>query len=414
MVSFLSSSPASRRPHAKLAPAPSLLALLLAGGVCIPAAAQISDILHPYVAANYTYDDNMLRLSESASAAYGGLSDHSGALVGGVRFEQTYGRQQVSADISASRVSFDRFSQYDYTGKNGRANWLWRLGNHLDGTAGLTYEQTLTPFSDFRTDQRNLRTQRGAQFEGGWRFHPSWRARVAASRTDYDYELLAQQVLNRETKARLVGLDYVSTTGSSIGLQVRREDGDYDNPVRAGNQRYLQNYTQDEFKLKVFWRLGDVSQLELLAGRAKRKHELALLGEPSATTGRVSFTWSPLATVRVVASARRDFDAFEGIGVNYTLTKGANLDASWAVTSKILVRAQLKHYKRDFGAGNGAVVLPPNLNDSVNGGTLGLTWSPRERIQLGLSVSREQRSSNSAFSNNYRSNSALVNASIEF
>lgn len=414
MSSSLSTSPACRRLRAKLPSAPSLLALLVAGGACVPAAAQISDVLHPYVAASYSYDDNLLRLPESATAAYGGLSDHSRSLVGGLRFEQTYGRQQVSADLSASRVSFDRFNQYDYTGKNGRATWLWKLGNHLDGKVGLTYDQTLTPFNDFRSDQRNLRTQRGVQFDGGWRFHPSWRVRVGGSRADYDYELLAQQVLNRETKARLVGLDYVSTTGSSIGLQARREDGDYDNPVRSGNQRFLQNYTQEELQLKVFWRLGEVSQLELLAGRAKRKHDLALLGDPSATTGRVSFTWSPLATVRVVASARRDFDAFEGIGVNYTLTKGANLDATWAATSKIALRAQLKHYKRDFGAGNGAFVLPPNLNDSVNGGTLGVTWNPHQRIQLGLSVSREQRSSNSAFSNSYRSNSASANASIEF
>lgn len=414
MLSSLPSTSARRKPISTLLSSPSLLAMALAGATCLPAAAQISDTIHPYVSLGYSYDDNLLRLPESFQAAYGSLADHTRTAVAGVQLDQTFGRQQVTADVSANRVTFDRFDQYNYNGKNGKLTWLWRLGNYLDGKLGASYDETLTPFNDFHTDQRNLRKQRGYVAEGGWRFHPSWRVRAAASRTEYDYELDAQKVLNRDVTATVAGLDYYSTTGSTIGLQVRREKGDYTNPPRLGSLVFNENYTQDELKLKVFWRIGEVSQLEFLGGHARRKHEMNTLGDPSGANGRMTFTWSPLATVRLVAAARREFEAFEGSGVNYTLTKGANLDANWAPTAKIGVRGSLRRYKREFGSGNGSIALPPNLKDDTKGGSLGVTYSPRERIQLEVSVSHEKRTSDSNFSYSYRTKGAAVNATIQF
>jgi exopolysaccharide biosynthesis operon protein EpsL len=413
MLSSLSSTSARRKPISLLLSSPSLL-VALAGASCLPAAAQISDTIHPYVSVGYSYDDNLLRLPEAAKTQYGSLGDHTRTALAGVQLEQTFGRQQVTADLSASRVTFDRFDQYNYNGKKGNVNWLWRLGNYLDGRIAASYDETLTPFSDFRTDERNLRKQRGYTADGGWRFHPSWRVRAAASRTEYDYELDAQKVLNRDVTATVAGLDYYSTTGSTIGLQARREKGDYTNPPVRGGIVFNQNYTQDELKLKVFWRIGEVSQLEFLGGRVKRKHELGILGDPGAGNGRVTFTWLPRSTLQLVAVARREFDAFEGAGVNYTLTKGGNVDVNWVPTAKIQVRGSVRQYKREFGSGNGTIVLPPNLNDDTKGASLGLTYSPRERIQLGVSVSHEKRTSDSSFSYSYRTRGAAVNATIQF
>jgi len=414
MLSSLPSTSARRKPLSSLLSSPSLLALTLAGGVSLPAAAQMSDTIHPYVSLAYSYDDNLLRLPDSFKAVYGSLADHTRTAVVGVQLEQTFGRQQVTADVSASRVTFDRFDQYNYNGKNGKVTWLWRLGNYLDGKLGASYDETLTPFNDFHTEERNLRKQRGYNAEGGWRFHPSWRVRGGVSSSKYDYELDIQKVLNRDVTATVVGLDYYATTGSTIGLQARREKGDYTNPPTLGSFVFNEDYTQDELKLKVFWRIGEVSQLEFLGGHARRKHALNSLGDPSGANGRITFTWSPLATVQLVAAARREFDAYEGSGINYTLTKGASLDANWTPTAKILVRGSLRQYKREFGAGNGTVVLPPNLTDDTKGASLGVTYSPRERIQLGVSVSREKRTSDSNFSYSYRTNGAAVNATIQF
>jgi hypothetical protein len=78
------------------------------------------------------------------------------------------------------------------------------------------------------------------------------------------------------------------------------------------------------------------------------------------------------------------------------------------------VRGSLRQYKREFGSGNGTIVLPPNLKDDTKAASLGVTYNPRERIQLGVSVSHEKRTSDSNFSYSYRTKGAAVNATIQF
>ena len=140
------------------------------------------DALHLYAGLGYGYDDNLLRVPDGQP----GLRQPAAAIPG------TWPKRACCSTIptaaSASppaprcrRTSSTISSSSTTTARTSRRNWNWQLGNHLEGTLGGTYIETLAPYTDFHSDQRNLRRQRSIYGDGAWRFHPSYRVRAAAS-----------------------------------------------------------------------------------------------------------------------------------------------------------------------------------------------------------------------------------------
>ncbi|AXA91858.1 hypothetical protein DPH57_12315 [Massilia sp. YMA4] len=244
---------------------------LAAALVCGAASAEISDTIHPFVALGYTYDDNLLRLPDNAGDGVQ-RSDRARQAQAGVIVERPIGRQRLSATAKVSRVNFDHYSQLDYNGKDLKADLYWQLGNRLSGLLGGSYVETLTPFSDYNSSERNLRTTRREYVNAAWRFHPSWQVRGGVTRNRNEYELLAQRVNNRQEDLAEVGADYLASSGSKVGLVVRHWKGHYMNPRRINGVALDDDYTQDELKASVNWRFSGVTYIEMLAGYAKRKH----------------------------------------------------------------------------------------------------------------------------------------------
>ena len=198
------------------------------------ALAALNDTLHPFVSLGYTYDDNLLRLPEGYTAIAGGSDKITQGQVG-LLVERPFGRQKLTGSAKVSRVTFDRFDQLDYNGKDFNGDLAWQLGNRWSGTLGGVYNQTLTPFTDTVTNERNLRTTRRGYVTAAYRFHPSWQVRSSFTRNKYDYELVQQRVNDREEEVVEFGGDYLAPSGSRIGLVARRWTGSYENIRRFGN-----------------------------------------------------------------------------------------------------------------------------------------------------------------------------------
>ncbi|RZT04583.1 exopolysaccharide biosynthesis operon protein EpsL [Duganella sp. CF402] len=386
-------------------------AILLGGLLCsLSAHAALSDTIHPFVGGNYSYDSNLFRVDDNGRDTV--ESDRIRQTFAGVEVERTFGRQRFSGSARVSRVSFDRFSMLDYTGKDANGTLYWQLGNHLDGTLGGTYSSTLTSFTDYQGTERNLRVQRSEFVDGGWRFHPSWRVRARLSNDKYEFDAPSQRYLNRKDKASEVGLDYLGVTGSTIGLQVRRVTGDYLTPQTFGPFVFDPSYTQDEVKLKVFWKFSEQHQLQFLGGRVRRGHESQTLRDSNGTNGRVTDTWNVTPAVSLVSALWREYTPFEGSTASYALNKGASIDGKWALSAKIQATGQLRYVERDFaGFVNPVAVAPEDKSHVVS---LGLNYSPRQNLVLSASVNRDQRKSDTTFSRSYKSNGASFSASIEF
>jgi exopolysaccharide biosynthesis operon protein EpsL len=363
------------------------LACLLAAGA---AHADISDTIKPFVQLAYSYDDNLLRLPENTPPDFQ-RSDRSTQAIAGFLLDRPIGRQKLTGQAKLSRVTFDHYDQLDYNGKDFSLDWAWALGNHLDGNIGGSYAQTLTPFNDFHSDDRNLRTQRREYINGGWRFHPSWRVRAGFQRYKYNYELPAQSINDRTEDLSEAGIDYLAASGSKVGIVLRRLKGNYLNERRLGTAFLDEGYTQDELKANVSWLYSDITQLTVLAGYAKRKHDQFTERDASGANGRVTLTWKPRVKLRFQADAWREFSAVESTFISNSLNRGGSVAGNWEITSKVSANAAFRREKRRFEP-LGNVVFTGGDSDSTRNTSAGLQYMPTRNIQLNLSGFHERRS----------------------
>lgn len=389
------------------------LSLLIGAAFSTAVHAEISDTIHPFLRTSIAYDDNLLRLSEFPGQTPD-LSDTSRTVQGGFLFERPIGRQLFTGYAKLSRVTFNRNTELDYNGKDALVDWAWQLGNHVQGHLGTSYLETLTPFADTNSKERNLRTQRRHYADVTWRFHPSWQVRAGFSRFDADYELLAQKLNNRSEDATELGLDYLAASGSKVGVQLRRLKSDYQFKGGAGTGFSDNDYTQDEIKANVLWLVSGPTKLSFLGGWVRRTHPLSGSGSSSGANGRLIADWVATGKLRLNAALWREFQVVEGGIVGSSLNKGASVAAFWSATAKVGVNAQLQHEKRDFSTINGFTALN-GLSDASTSSSLGLTYTPLRNITLEADAFRSRRSGNPIVgSNSYRSQGVSFSANVQF
>ncbi|WP_373991124.1 XrtB/PEP-CTERM-associated polysaccharide biosynthesis outer membrane protein EpsL [Duganella sp. BuS-21] len=410
MLSPLSCDPGARlsTPFKPLAVAVGMMLGMAASGA---AWADISDTLHPFVSVTRSYDANLFRYAEQAPIADADRDDTLTQTQVGISIDRPLGRQKLTGAFKVSKVAFDRYDMLDYTGKDFSANLDWMLGSHLDGRVGATYGQTLTSFSDFRQAARSLQVQRREYFEGGWRFHPSWRVRTGYSNQKVSYDLQAQKFNDRTEDSKSVGIDYLASSGSKVGLQFGRVTGRYDNHFLAAGVPIDDGYTQDELKVNVQWIFSATSQFQMLAGRAERKHTYFTRRDSSGLNGRAVFNWSMLRRLNMTASAWREYASVDSNEVSNSFNKGVSLNAQWELTGKISADASARRERRDFIAIPG-VTSALQLNDDNKNYSAGISYAPLKQLRLYVGGFRETR--DGSRTNSYRTHGMSLSARAQF
>lgn len=407
-------SPCRQRSVPARAAVPGAVALALALAAASPAWAGPSDALHVYGGLGYFYDDNLFRLPDQAPGYDNQRSDSARQSVVGVLFDKTYSRQRIQAQGKLSKVAFSHFNQLDYDGKDFQGTWNWELGNHLEGSLGGTYAQTLAPYTDFQSRERNLRVQKRQFVDAAWRMHPSWRVRGAASRDTFTYELAVQRYNDRSEDALEAGVDYLPRSGSSAGLVLRRLTGKYKNQrIIAGAVRD-DDYTQDELKARVLWRATPILTVQGSAGYASRKNEGQGAHDVDGFNGRLTASWNPRLKLRLNSSVWREFSPIENFYYTFSLNNGASVGASWDASAKVRVDANLSVEQRSY-EGRLLNNSPEDLTDTLRQATVGATWSPLQTVQFSTSFIHQDRSGAQFLGNgSFKANTVSVNANAQF
>jgi exopolysaccharide biosynthesis operon protein EpsL len=377
--------------------------------IAAPALARPSDALHAYAGVGYFHDDNLFRLTDDQR-----LSDSAKYVIGGLYFDKLYGRQKIYLQGKVSKVTFSRFSQLDYDGKDFLGYWDWQLGNRFSGKLGASYEQTLAPYTDFRSTERNLRIHKRRHGDLNWQLHPSYRVRAGAAKDTYTYALPVQRFNNRDENAVEAGFDYTPRSGSTAGLVACRVKGKYHSARVVGGAPMNDNFTQDELKAKVNWKVTGISTIQVLAGYARREHDVNGPRDAKGFNGRVTASLNPRKKLRVNVSAWREFAPIESNLVTYSLNRGVSGGASWDASAKVRIDANLSRERRAY-EGRLAANAPLDLKDNLRQASLTATWSPRPTVQLSSSFAHQRRSGADFLGNgSFKANTVSVNASAQF
>lgn len=395
-------------------PAPLSLATLIGAALCAPAQAAISDTIHPFVSVAYSYEDNLLRLPDGVPGPDGSRSDSLTQVQAGLLFERPIGRQLLTAQAKVSRVAFRHYDQLNYNGKDFSAEWQWYVLRNFSGHLGASYAEVLTPFTDYHSSERNLRTTRRVYADGNWRLHPSWQVHGGVSHTHFSYDLASQRFLDRDEDAEDVGFDFLAASGSRFGMLARHTRGDYPNKQPFGSLLIDNGFSQNEVKANVYWRANGVTQVQVLAGWAKREHNFFTNHDASGANGRVTVFWQPLGRVKFTLAGWREFAAVESTLVSSSLNKGTSLAASYDLGAKLRADASVRHERRDFNTIN-SIVLPGPATDSGNYATAGLTYTPLSSLQFNLSLFRETRTGSAYVgTGTYTAKGATISATGQF
>jgi exopolysaccharide biosynthesis operon protein EpsL len=389
-----------------------VLPMILGTLFSLPAKADFSDTIHPFAAAVVNHDNNLLRIDQDANPGVD-AADTYRTIVAGIDFDRPIGRQRVYGLVKASKVSFDRYSSLDYTGKDANINLDWAFASHLTGHAGLRYNESLGSFSDFHSSVRNLRINQREFGDVFWRLHPLWQVHTGFIRDKYRFDLPSQAYNNRTEDMADVGFDFLEKSGSTVGLVARRLKGYYPNTA-FGNVVIDNGYHQNEIKLNVYWLVSGATQVTFLGGRVRRTNNSDTLRGGSGNNGRLIANWGITPTFQVSAAGWREFGIAESVLVNNSLNTGESLSANWSVTPKIGVNGLLQQEKREFRARPGLSSID-GLSDRTRNASLGVNYQVLRKVTLGVSGFINNRSgSAAAFTNSYRSKGVSASASVKF
>ena len=390
---------------------PYVLALLAGALTCasVQAAEEtpVADVFTPYVTFGAYYDANLLRQPEAVKQSGAALSDRWTRAAIGLRMDKELGRQRLTADLSANHVEYDRFNQFSNDGKDLLANWKWVAGNQFSGNIGTSYSEGLTPFDDYRSFERSIRTQRKNYVDGSWRFHPSWQLNAAYNRFDLRYDTQAQNPSERNLDMTDIGIDYLAKSGNKVGLVARHIEGRY--PYADIN-----SYDQNELKAKVDWQLTGKTYLQFLGGWAKREYATNPQRDSSVPSARLTAYWKATGKTAFSLGIWRELGATDDLAANYARNQGISVGSTWDATSKISVDGLIMTEKRDY---NGVAVIqgiaPSDRDDRYRNAMLGVTYKPTAHLRVRASVYRTTLDSNIAEAS-YRTNGIQINTRYEF
>jgi exopolysaccharide biosynthesis operon protein EpsL len=360
-----------------------------------------TDAVQIEASAAISRDDNLYRLPDVDPRIFGispeQRSDTVRSLGIGLKFDKEYSRQHVIADLKLTDTKYDDNPQLDSTGYNGSVLWDWQIGNNWDGKLSARRRKYQASFTstDRRLTTKDLITVTSYSASGGYLFHPRWRIGGGIYSQEYTHSESTRRTSDLESTGAVISLSYRTPSANSIGVELRRNEGEYPNRQLGAFAVFDNNYTENEANAVVAWRLSGATLFNGTIGWTERRHDNFSARDFSGVTGRLSSTWEPTGKLRLTVTGIRDIRTLEDVTANYVLVNSVSVSPAWAVTSKIVLQATLIREEREYLGDPGIVVTDlQTREETLKTASIGVTYSPLRYLDLTLSYQRGDRRSN--------------------
>ncbi len=347
-------------------------------------------VLQPYASYGLTADDNILRIRDNTDPISllrspvlhnafitGHLFDFSHRFTGGLIFEKEISRQRLSANFNWTHNRFEKFDFMNNNLKSANGNWNWFLGNRLEGNMGASYIQSLMPLT-FQPGSRTIRTEQTQFINAAWHFHPSWRLNGEYTRYDLNINspIEVARFLARTEDRFEGGIDYVTASKNTIGVQFRNVMGDFTNPPQQSSNF---GYDQKEVLTRINWIVSAKSRFLWTGGWVERKNDGNIQSDGrtqfderaqldfSGFNARLAYTWQPTDKLGLTINGWRQTGSPQNLTASFSLNTGASIVPSWNITEKVRLEGDLSYETRNFKRlPASAVNAPDNPNSPID------------------------------------------------
>ncbi|MDO9269532.1 MAG: outer membrane beta-barrel protein [Methylobacter sp.] len=384
------------------------------------ALASPDDTIRPYVASTLLYDSNFLRLSDSVDpVSVTGKSDTSEfvkQVAAGFDVDWTIGRQHIIVKGNVNQNWFQNFTTLDYTGWDTQAQWNWRIGNNLDGEIGYTNAQILGGFGQLNNLVGNLINNQRYFANAGYLFHPNGKIKFGLFRTEIEFDGTGRQFSNNTEDNAEANLQYLSPTGSSLGLRVIATDGQYPQRELTAVSTQDNAYTRMNYAMVWDWHSNSKTRIDGLVGYTQQDYANFGIRNFNDIVAELSLNWQASDKTLLALSARRQIAQADNLFSSFVLTQGVWFNLSWQSTPKIAIRLPMSYQEQDYLGGSGTSVAGFGFGqqkDKVGNIGFNVMYQPLESISIGPVLNYEKRDSNNPTSS-YESKSAGVNLQADF
>jgi exopolysaccharide biosynthesis operon protein EpsL len=406
--------------HERAAAVRAVCAAWIAAGVLTPAGdarALWDDRLELFISESVTRDDNVFRVSSGADRApvpgTSAKGDTYQTTSLGFNFDVPVARQRFRGGLNWNDTHYERFSFLDLTGRNGRAEWLWQLGNELSGQMGYTETLALASLANIQNGVQSTTPNplliRRAFFNAAYLLTPRWQLQAEASRREQANGVPAFQVNDVSVDAGALAVRYISPAKNQIGLSVGAEEGRFPNQQLSP---FDNAYRQQSVALVTEWTIAGHSYLRARAGRVSRSHVRIPRRDFEGAAYHAEYDWKPTGKLTLTAVAQRDISAVEEVNTSFVLVEGIALRPALRLTENLSLQGNFEQSDRDF-LGDPLLGSTPARTERVRLAGLTLAYRPMRTLTLEIAMRRESRSS-SVVAGDYTANVASVSARIGF
>jgi Putative beta-barrel porin 2 len=336
------------------------------------------------------YDSNPFRLSTA------GESDMVARLgFGGRSVTRIAGRQRLLLEGFGEYYDYQDFNEIDHFGYGLRGDWLWEIGNQVDGVVRYTRRKRHADLGEFQTVERTMITEEALIVDGGYRFSPRWRIFAGAEHARDKREGDDLEWLNATSLRG--GLTYRSPLANEIGVEVvgTRGEARVDVPVGADEASFIDDYDQAEVAVTLAYALGAQWKINGRVGYLDRGYDTLSGRDFNGTSYRVLVEWLPTPSVIFSLEGYRVPQSLADVTATHVLTEGGALGVSWAATFKLVFSARYIYEDLLYKGDPDAVRLGlGDREDTVQTWRLGAGWELQRHLQIGLGFDYGERTSN--------------------
>lgn len=376
------------------------------------------DTLQPFVAETVSYDDNLFRLTDKADPerflpAGSSKTDVINQLSVGGKIHYALSRQTFLIDLRVDDNRFLNNEDLNNISTKDLATWKWVLGSQLSGNLGYGYERSLGSFAYNQTFRKDIISENEAFFDLNYAWHPRWKLTAGARWHESTHSNKARALLDRESATGQIGLNYVTPSNNSIGVEYKFTAVDLPNRQPSPIELIDNRYQVQTISAILAWNFTERMRLDGKFGYTSLQNDQFDERDFGGETWRLNLAWAPTAKTQLTLAGWRELQPSQLVFASYVVSKGVSLTPAWSPTAKLTVEAKLSYDDRAYAGDPGLFPGLAARHDELLSGQLAVIYAALRNTEINLAYVAEQRDSTQKFWS-YSDNSVFASAKLKF
>ena len=354
-----------------------------------------------FISDQYSYDDNLFRLSERAdltdplNAGIVSREDYVNRLTVGLGEDLELGRQVFTVQARAHDVRFSENDHLDHVAVNGALGWDWLITDAITGTVNGRYTRELADFANSRGVFKDVLET--LAYEGSMRFKlgPRWSVLAGGQHTETEHGLELRRADNFEANTGRAGIQYTTPTQHTFALEYRVIDAQFPNRVPdPALELQSSDYEENAALARVGYTFSVHTQLQAMYGYVEREQQDDPTDRFSGDIWRAELSWQPRPKFSAKVAAWRELRAYIDAESDYFISDGFSFTPTWTPIRQLSLSLAAAWEDQEY---LGFDPLDPGVIgrvDDVFSGLATIVYSPRPNLDFELNYKAFDRASN--------------------